>query len=227
MIALSSFLFQILLLFSRSVVSDSVTPCAAARQAPQCFTISQSLLTHVQWVWATRVHWVEIIWPFLEALSNCPVIFNWKTRTHAFMPICSDIVFTVCRCCYSVTKSCPTLLDHWTAAHQALLSFTPPTVCSNSRPLSQWCHPTIFSFVIPFSSCLQSFPASGSFRMSQLFTSGGQSIGVSASASTLPMNIQGWFPLGWTGRISLQSKGLSRVFSSIRTYQFFDTQPSL
>jgi len=89
-----------------------------------------------------------------------------------------------------------------------------PGVYSNSCPLSQWCHPTISPTVIPFSSCLQSFPASGSFPMSQFFVSGGQSIGVSASASVLPMNIQDWFPLGWTGLISLQSKGLSRVFSN-------------
>ena len=85
-------------------------------------------------------------------------------------------------------------------------------VCSNSCPLSQWCHPTISSSVDPFSSCLQSFPASGSFQMSQFFTSGGQKTGVSASSSVLPMNIQEWFPLGWTGWISLLSKGLSRVF---------------
>ena len=89
-----------------------------------------------------------------------------------------------------------------------------PGACSNSCPLSRWCHPTISSSAVPFFSCLQSFPESGSFLMSQFFTSGGQSIGVSASASVLPMNIQGWFPLGWTGWISLQSKGLSRVFSS-------------
>ena len=87
-----------------------------------------------------------------------------------------------------------------------------PGVYSDSCPLSRWCHPTISSSVIPFSSCLQSFPASGSFPMSQLFTSGGQSIGVSALASVLPMNIQDCSPLGWTDWISLQSKGLSRVF---------------
>ena len=81
-----------------------------------------------------------------------------------------------------------------------------PGVHSNSFPSRQWCHPTISSSVVPFSSCLQSFPASGSFQMSQLFTSGGQSIGISASTSVLPMNIQDWFPLGWTGWISLQSK---------------------
>ena len=87
-------------------------------------------------------------------------------------------------------------------------------VYSNSCPLSQWCHPTISSSVVPFSSCLQSFPASGAFPMSQSFTSGGQRIGASASASVLPVNIQDWFPLGWTGWISLQSKGLSTVFSN-------------
>ena len=89
-----------------------------------------------------------------------------------------------------------------------------PGVYSNSCPLSSWCHPTISSSVIPFSSCLQSFPALGSFQMSQFFTSGGQSIGVSASASVLPINIQYWFPLGLTGWISLQSKGLWRAFSN-------------
>ena len=89
-----------------------------------------------------------------------------------------------------------------------------PGAYSNSYPLSQWCHPTISSSVIPFSSCPQYFPASGSFPMSQFFASGGQSIGVSASASVLPMNIQDSFPLGLTGWISLQSKGLSRVFSN-------------
>ena len=96
-----------------------------------------------------------------------------------------------------------------------------PGVYSNSCPLSWWCHPTISSSV--FSSCLQSFPASGSFPMSQLFASGGQSIGVSASASVLPMSIQDWFPLGFTALISLLSKGLSRVFSNntVQKHQFF------
>ena len=86
-----------------------------------------------------------------------------------------------------------------------------PGACSNSCPSSQWCHPTISSSVVLFSSCIQSFPASGSFQMSQLFTSGGQSTGVSASTSVLPVNIQDWFPLGWTGWISLQSKELSSL----------------
>ena len=90
-----------------------------------------------------------------------------------------------------------------------------PWVYPNSCPLSRWCHPVISFSVLPFSSCPQSFPSSGSFQMSQFFSLGGQIIGVSASASVLPMNIQDWFPLGWTGWISLQSKGLSRVFSNI------------
>ena len=103
-----------------------------------------------------------------------------------------------------------------------------PGVHSNSCPLSRRCHPVISSFVVPFSSCLQSFPASGSFKMSQFFTSGGQSFGVSTSTSVLPMNIQGWFPLGWTGWISLQSKGLSRVFcnTTVQKHQFFGAQLS-
>ena len=104
-----------------------------------------------------------------------------------------------------------------------------PRVYSNTYPLSQWCHPAISSSVVPFSSHLQSFPASGSFPMSQLFAWSGQSIGVSASASVLPMNTQAWSPLGWTGWISLQSKGLSRVFSNttVQKHQFFCTQLSL
>ena len=104
-----------------------------------------------------------------------------------------------------------------------------PGVYSNSCPLSRWCHPTISSSVVPFSSCPQSFPASGLFPMSQLFASDGQSIGVSASKSVRPMNIPDWFPLGWTGWISLQSKGLWRVFSNttVQKHQFLLAQFSL
>ena len=114
--------------------------------------------------------------------------------------------------------------------HARLLCTSPtPGACSNSCPSRRWCHPTISSSVIPFSSCFQSLPASESFPMSQCFTSGGQSIGISASASVLPMNIQDGFPLGLTGWISLQSKGLSRVFSNsiFQKHQFFRTQLSL
>ena len=110
----------------------------------------------------------------------------------------------------------------WTAARQASLSITKSWSPLNPCPLSQWCHPTISFSVILFSSCPQSFPASGSFQMSHLFTSGGQRIGVSASASVLPMNTQDSSPLGWTDWISLQSKGLSRVFFNtiVQNYQF-------
>ena len=125
--------------------------------------------------------------------------------------------------CSAVSDSVPHGLQHTRPPCPS----TTPRVHSNSCPSSQWCHPTISSSVIPISSCLQSFPASGSFLMSQFFSSGGQSIGV--SASVLSINTQGWFPLGWTGWISLQSKGLSRVFSNtaVQKHQFFCTQLSL
>ena len=104
-----------------------------------------------------------------------------------------------------------------------------PGVHTNPCLLSWWCHPTISSSVVPFSSCPQSFPAPGSFPMSQLFAWGDQSIGVSVSASVLPVNTQDWSPLGWTGWISLKSKGLSRVFSNttVQKHQFFSSQLSL
>ena len=126
----------------------------------------------------------------------------------------------------SVAQSSLTLWSH-ELQHTRLPCPSPtPGASSNSRPSCQWCHPTISSSVVPFSSHLQSFPASGSFPMSWFFTSGGHSIGASASASVLPMNIQDWFPLGWTGWISLQSKGLSRVFSNtiVQKHQFFGVQ---
>ena len=116
----------------------------------------------------------------------------------------------------------------WTAARQASLSMTNSGACSNSCPWSQWCHPTISSSVVPF-SCLQSFSASQSFPVSQFFASDGHGIGTSASASVLPVNIQDWFPLGWTGWISWQPKGLSRVFSytTVQKHQFSSAQLSL
>ena len=120
-------------------------------------------------------------------------------------------------------------MDHstWTATPPCP-SLT-PRVYPDPWPLRWWCHPATSSSVVPFSSCLQYFPASGSFQISQFFASAGQSTGVSASASVLPMNTQDWSPLGWTGWISLQSKGLSRVFSNttIQKHQFFGTQLSL
>ena len=116
----------------------------------------------------------------------------------------------------------------WTAARRPPCPSPTPRVYPNPCPLSQWCHATISSSIIPFSSCPQSFPASGSFPVSHLFTWGGQSIGVSASTSVLPMNTQHWSPLGWTGWISLQSRGLSRVFSNttVQKHQFFCAKPS-
>ena len=125
--------------------------------------------------------------------------------------------------CCSVTQLCLTLWPH--GLQHTRLPCPSPTFgdFSNSCTLSQWCHPTISSSVIPFSFCLQSFRASGSFLRSWLFTSGGQSIGASTSASVFPMNTQGWFSLGLTSLISLQSKGLSRVFSNttVQKHQFF------
>ena len=116
----------------------------------------------------------------------------------------------------------------WTAAHQASLSITNSRSLPKLCPLSGWCHPPISSSVVPFSSRPQSFPASGFFQMSQLCTSGGQSTEVSAPASVLPMNTKDWYPLGWTGWISLKSKGLSRVFSNTtaQKQQFFCAQLS-
>ena len=131
----------------------------------------------------------------------------------------------------SVRFSCSVVSDSlWTHGLQHARLPCPsltPRACSNSSPSSLWCHPTILSSIVPFSSCLKSFPASGSFPMSQFFATGGQSI--AASASVLPMSIQDWFPLGLTGCISLQSKRLSRVFSNttLQKHQFFGAQFSL
>ena len=117
----------------------------------------------------------------------------------------------------------------WTASRRLPCPSPTPGDYPNSCPLRWSCHPTVSSSLVLFSSCPQSFPASGSFQMSQLFASGGQSIGVSTSTSVLPINTQDWFPSGWTGWISLQSKGLSRVFSNttVQKHQFFSTQLSL
>ena len=144
------------------------------------------------------------------------------------------LILTFCYVSYisSVQFSCSVMSD--SLRPQGMQHTRPPCpsptprAYSNSCPSSQWYHPTISSSVVHFSSCLQSFPASGSFPMSQLFTSGGQSIGVSPSTSVLPMNTQDWSPLGWAGWISLQSQGLSRVFSNTtaQNHQFFSSQLS-
>ena len=152
--------------------------------------------------------------------------------------VCYYIVYTdygqrtVYSFIYSVQFSCSVMSDslwpHEPQHTRHSCSAPTPRVYPSSCPLSRWCHPTISSSVVPFSSCPQSFPASGSFQMSQLFTWGGQSIGVSASASFLPKNTQDWSPLGWTGWISLQSRGLSRVFfnTTVQKHQFFSAQLS-
>ena len=166
------------------------------------------------------------------------------TKLHCVMHIMK--VIEICYCCW-VTQSCSTLCDPMDCTNQASLSFTiswnflkrksieftdrlpclsPSSgACSNSWPSSRWYHPTISSSVVPFSSCLQSFPPSGSFPLSQIFALGGQSIGSSASVGS---NIEDWPPLGWTGWISLQAKGLSRVFSNttVQKHQFFHVQLS-
>ena len=202
--------------------------------------------------WKTRI---KNTCPLLPLLSSPPALRTVSNKadilTHSlniagltchvfgscWLSIYSMCVWYSTRCegcsLLSVTKSCPTLHDPMDCSmpgfsvHHQLPCPTP--TCSNSGPLSRWCHTTISSSAVPFSSCLLSFPASGSFPMSQFFASGGQSIGASASASILPKSIQGWFSLRLTGLISLLSKGLSRVFSSttIRKHQFFGTLSSL
>ena len=127
-----------------------------------------------------------------------------------------------------LSQSVQSLSGVWLFGTYGLQHTRPPGAYSNSCPSTRWYHPTISSSVVPFSSHFQSFPAPGSFPMSRFFTSGGQSSGVSASASVLPMNIQDWFLLRWTGLICLQSKGLSKVFSNttVQKHQFFGTQLS-
>ena len=147
-----------------------------------------------------------------------------------YIDMCISYIWSLLHQFSSVAQSCPILCDLMDCSIPGLTCPSPtPRAYPNSCPLSRWCHPTISSSVIPFSSCLQSFPASESFQMSEFFTSGGQNIGVSPSASVLPKNIQDWFPLEWTGWISLQPKGLSRVFSdtSVQKCQFFGAQLSL
>ena len=153
----------------------------------------------------------------------------WPTRLFAGNCIqFLNIQYCQCGGCCSVTQLCTAVWPHG-LQHARLPCPSPaPRACSNSCLSSQWCHPTIFS-VVPFSSCLQSFPASGYLLMSQFFPSRGQSIRTSASASILTMNIQDCFPLGLTGSSSLQSKGLSRVFSNttVQNHKFFSAQLSL
>ena len=164
----------------------------------------------------THVHWVsDAIQPSHPLSTPSPLAFN--RNMYQF----SSVQF-------SRSVMSDSLQPHELQHVRPLCPSPTSGVYSNSCPSSQWCHPAISSSVVPFSSCPQSLPASGSFPMSQLFASGGQSIRVSASASVLPVNTQDWSPLGWTGWISLQSKGLSRVFSNttVQKHQFFSAQLS-
>ena len=164
---------------------------------------------------------------FLTQVSNLgllhcrQILYHWITREAQNTSFRSDQIRLV-------SQSCPTLRPHESQHARPPCPSPTPGVHSDSHPSSQWCHPAIWSSIIPFSSCPQSLPASESFPMSQLFTWGGQSTGVSALASFLPKKSQGWSPSEWTGWISLQSKGLSRVFSNttVQKHQFFGAQPS-
>ena len=171
-----------------------------------------------------------IFHPESNKVSHLPRLTSWLAATwssHSGSSHCLD------KPVRGLSFSCPVMSDSlWPHGLQhARLPCSPlsPGLCSNSRPLCRWCHPNISSSVFPFSSCLHSFPASESFPMSLLLESSGQSIGASASASVLPINILSQFPIGLTCLISLQSKGLSKVFFNtiIQKHQFFGTQPSL
>ena len=159
-------------------------------------------------------------WSMTMAIQSHPILPSWGTVIQMTTDICFNLLFHQCLLSDEIVVIVQSLshvwvfVTPWTVACQDSLSFTISWNLLRFLSLEWWCHPTISSSVIPFSSHLQSFPPSGSFPMSQFFTSGGQSTGVSASASVLPMNIQDWFPLGWTGWISWLSKGLSRVFSN-------------
>ena len=164
--------------------------------------------------------WVKRIYAYL-LIGSQPLIHNFKIqKTQKIKGF--FLQFS------SVAQSCPTLWDPMNCSTRPPFPSPTPWVHSNSHPSSRWCHPAISSSVVPFSTCPQSLPASGSFPVSQLFAWGGQSSGVSAVASFLPKNTQDWSPLEWTGWISLQSKGLSRVFSNttVQRHQFFSPQLS-
>ena len=196
--------------FRCSVLSDSLRPHEPQHIRPPCPSpVSKFTQTRVRWV-------SDAIQPSRPLSSPSPPAFSHSQ--HQF----SSVQFS-----HAVVSD--SLQPH-EPQHARPPSASPtPRVHPNPCPLSQWWHPTISSSVIPFSSCPQSFPASASFQMSQFLASGGQSIGVSASVSVLPMNIQDWFTLQWTGWISLQSKGLSRACSNttVQKHQFFRTQFSL
>ena len=190
-----------------SHVRLSATLWTVAHQASLSFTILQSLL---------KLMFIVLVMPCKHLVLCHPLLLP-----PSIFPSISSVQFS-----HSVVSD--SLQPHELQHIRPPCPSPTPGVHPNPCPSSQWCHPTILSSVVPFSSCHQSFPASGSLQMSQLSASGGQSIGVSASTSVPLMNTQDWFPLGWTGWISLQSKGLSRVFSNttLQKHQFFGSQLS-
>ena len=203
-----------------------IIPTPSPTESKRLFNTSVSLLLSLIRGYCYHLykfHIYALVYCIGFKCSNFKDVSRDKKKSFTHNPEnCSSVQFS------SVAQSCPTLcnpMNPWQHARPPCLSPT-PGVYSNPCPSSRWCYPTISSSVIPFSSCPQSFPASQSFQMFQLFASDGQTIGVSASTSVPPMSTQDWFPLGWTGWISLQSKKLSRVFSNttVQKHQFFSTQ---
>ena len=208
-----------------------------------CNFLQRQSCTAVPQIWCVESSFPPWRLPVKDFVIAC--VQAWKI-THRFLtrswtPLVLTVISKESTCMHTYTNTCThwlsfshyvvfdSLRPHELQHTRLLCPLLSPEVCSNSCSLSWWCHPNISSSVTHLSSCPHSFSASGSFPMSWLFTSGGQRIGSSASASVLLVNIQDWFPLGWTGWISLKSKGLSRVFTSttVQKHQFFGTQLSL
>ena len=195
----------------------------------QNYLFLPSQMTYVKLSKVKIIPWYLLITISYSNILNCPKYAFYSCFAHIRSHLESLNASSCGLFSSDQSLSCVRLCDPMNRNMPGLPGPSPTLgVHSDSRPSSQWCHPVISSSVVPFSSCPQSLPASGSFPMSWLFPSGGQSIGVSASASVLPMNTQHWSPLGWTGWISLQSKGLPRVFSNttVQKHQFFSAQPS-
>ena len=195
------------------------------------FQLLWSLCTRALWTWS--LVWGEGGWLILRRKVTSstsfvkPPVYVCVARVLCICVSITGLGYLLIQFSHSVVSN--SLQPHGLQHARPPCPSPTPRAYANSCPLSQWCHQTILSSVVPFSSHLQSFPASGSSQSSQFFASGGQSIGVSASASVFPMNIQDWFPLWLTGLISLQFKGFSRVFSNttVQKHQFFSTQLSL